>query len=217
MSLLRFFALRTKLLPKERPFDDGRRVRTWASRAFSAFLIFFSFFITLPRVFACSLRASSRAFSCFCCSLRSPTRALFWSRMACACSSRDCWIWNSLYRIRRRTRSSCVKKRYRNAASNHKARTTHPLLAELLEPLRLALLLLVLLDLAHHPPPLREVERRVLRGLILLLLRFLVLLRELERAADLLYKLGQFAWGLRRDGLDVALEDEEVLGFDEDV
>jgi hypothetical protein len=51
----------------------------------------------------------------------------------------------------------------------------------------------------------------------LLLLRLLVLRRELERAADLLNKLRQFARGLRRDGFDIALENEEVLRFDEDV
>ncbi len=82
-------------------------LRTLVSRAFSAFLIFFSFCITFPRAFACSERASSSAFSCFRCSWRSPARVLFCSLMARACSSSDCWMWYSLKRIRLRTRSSC--------------------------------------------------------------------------------------------------------------
>ena len=96
-------------------------------------------------------------------------------------------------------------------------RNTHPLLAEPLEPLRLALLLLVLLDLAHHAAPLREVERRVLRGALEPVPRLVIVARELQRPGDLVDEARELLRGLRRDGLDVALEDEEVLRLDEDV
>ena len=95
--------------------------------------------------------------------------------------------------------------------------TTHPLLDERVEPLRLVLLFLVLLDLPGNPAPLREVERRVLRRALKRILRLLVLGCELERAGDLVDEAGELLGGLGRDGFDVALEDEEVLGLDEDV
>ena len=95
--------------------------------------------------------------------------------------------------------------------------TTHPLLDERVEPLRLVLLFLVLLNLPGNPAPLREVERRVLRGTVERLLRLLVLPRKFERARDLVYEARELLRGLLCDRLDVALEHQEVLRLDEDV
>ena len=95
--------------------------------------------------------------------------------------------------------------------------TTHPLLDERVEPLRLVLLFLVLLDLPGNPAPLREVERRVLRGTVERLLRLLVLPRKFERARDLVYEARELLRGLLCDRLDVALEHQEVLRLDENI
>lgn len=74
-----------------------------------------------------------------------------------------------------------------------------------------------MLDLTRDAPTLRKVECRVFRCLLLFFLGFLVLGLKLETAADLLYELGEVARVLGCDGLDVTLEDEKVLGFDEDI
>ena len=65
--------------------------------------------------------------------------------------------------------------------------------------------------------PLCEVECRVLRRPLKRVLRPLILWREFEGARYLVNEAGELLRGLGRDGLDVALKDEEVLGFDEDV
>lgn len=80
-----------------------------------------------------------------------------------------------------------------------------------------ALLLLVLLNLARNPAALREVERRVLSRAFERLAGLLIIGRELERAGDLVDEPRELLGRLPRDGLDVALEDEEVLGLHEDV
>lgn len=95
--------------------------------------------------------------------------------------------------------------------------STHPLLNETLESLRLRFLLLVLLDFACNPPSLCKVECRVLSGLFLLFLRLLVFACKLERPADLFNELRELARGLGGDSFDVSLEDEEVFGFHQDV
>jgi hypothetical protein len=59
--------------------------------------------------------------------------------------------------------------------------------------------------------------RRVLRRTVLFALGSLILRGKLERAADLFDEAREFFGGLGSDGLDVALEDEEILGLDEDI
>lgn len=93
----------------------------------------------------------------------------------------------------------------------------YPLLTQRLKLIRLRLLLLILLNLARDPSPLRKIECRILRRLLLFRLRLLVLPRKLQAPTDLLNQSREVFWRLGGDGFDIALEDEEVFGFDEDV
>ena len=97
------------------------------------------------------------------------------------------------------------------------AKETHPVLNERLKPLRLSLLLLVLLDLPRNASAFREVEGSILGGPLLLLLGPLVFCSMFQRAANLVNESCELLGGLRRDGLHVSLEDEKILGFDENV
>lgn len=72
-------------------------------------------------------------------------------------------------------------------------------------------------DLARDGTPLRKVMRGVLRRAVLFLFGPFVLSGKLERTADLLDKACEFFRRLGSNSLDVSLENEEVLGFDEDV
>lgn len=94
---------------------------------------------------------------------------------------------------------------------------THFLLTQRLEPFRLALLLLILLDLAGDASPLVVRKCSVIRRLVLLLLGFFVFSSKFQRATNLLDEFGQLLRRLRRHGFHISLEHEEVLRFDENV
>jgi hypothetical protein len=59
--------------------------------------------------------------------------------------------------------------------------------------------------------------RRVLSRTVLFPLGSFILRGKLERAADLFDETCEFFRGLGGDSLDVALEDEEILGLDENI
>lgn len=94
---------------------------------------------------------------------------------------------------------------------------TYLLLTQALKLLRLPFLLLILFDLTSNTPPLGKVESSVLRCPVLRLFSLLILPSQLQRSADLVYEAREFAGGLGCHGFDVSLEDEEILGFDEDI
>ena len=76
---------------------------------------------------------------------------------------------------------------------------------------------LVLFNFARDGASLGKVMRRVLRRTVLFPLSSFVLRGELERATDLLNETCEFFRRLGGDSLDISLEDEEILGFDENI
>ena len=74
--------------------------------AFSAFFTFFSSLATGVRALAWSARASSSTLSCCSCSACNPARARDFVWMSPASASRASSMWNNLYRIRCRMKSS---------------------------------------------------------------------------------------------------------------
>ena len=75
----------------------------------------------------------------------------------------------------------------------------------------------VLLDFPRDGASLREVMRGILCCAVLIFLSFLILCGELEGATDLFDETREFFRGLGGDSLNVALENEEILGLDENV
>lgn len=94
---------------------------------------------------------------------------------------------------------------------------THSLLDKLFEPLCLALLLFVLLDLASNASSFVKVERCILRRSVLHSLGLLILSCKFERSTYLLNETGEFTWRLLCYCFNISLEHQKILGFDEDI
>ena len=73
-------------------------------------------------------------------------------------------------------------------------RETDPVIAQSLESIGLPFLFFILFDFANNTSALREIESGIFGGTFLRCLCTIVFSRQLQRAADLLDKSGEFTW-----------------------
>ena len=91
--------------------------------------------------------------------------------------------------------------------------TTHSLFYQTLELLCLLFLLLELFNFTIYPSSFGVIKCCTLCCPLLGFLSFLILSGQFKRAGNLFYEFGKCGGGLRGDRFDIALEDEEVFGF----